>query len=181
MMPLIYSCQDVLDVRLDARVEKMMQRGMLEEIVQFSNTIAALPPETQQPLLFGHSGHEKEEHQELSSDVSDDDDVDDDAPEPQSDKRDAGSGLTFCMSQINFSRGIFQSIGFKEFSPYVDKLSAQSASSELEPLLATCVHEVKASTRRYARRQIKWVFNRFVPGTSSYRLNVPLPHVYCRV
>ena len=75
------------------------------------------------------------------------------------------------QSLREFSRdyqfGIFQSIGFKEFDEYFSYLDKVTESGREEPsvkndLLKRCTDEMKASTRRYARVQIRWIKNRFV-------------------
>jgi len=75
------------------------------------------------------------------------------------------------QSLREFSRdyqfGIFQSIGFKEFDEYFSYLDKVNESGREEPsvkndLLKKCTDEMKASTRRYARVQIRWIKNRFV-------------------
>ncbi|XP_054911869.1 tRNA dimethylallyltransferase isoform X2 [Poeciliopsis prolifica] len=67
----------------------------------------------------------------------------------------------------DYQHGIFQSIGFKEFHDY---LTAPESSSQQEKnkLRDKGVEALKIATRRYARKQNKWVRNRFLkrPGDS---------------
>uniref|UniRef100_A0A8C6T7U8 tRNA dimethylallyltransferase n=1 Tax=Neogobius melanostomus TaxID=47308 RepID=A0A8C6T7U8_9GOBI len=68
------------------------------------------------------------------------------------------------MSQ-DYQHGIFQSIGFKEFHDYLT--AAESCSQEERDALRNKgVEALKIATRRYARKQNKWVRNRFLkrPG-----------------
>uniref|UniRef100_A0A3Q2XKR6 tRNA dimethylallyltransferase n=1 Tax=Hippocampus comes TaxID=109280 RepID=A0A3Q2XKR6_HIPCM len=60
----------------------------------------------------------------------------------------------------NYQHGIFQSIGFKEFHDYLTYETALLSISLLG------VEALKTATRRYARKQNKWVRNRFLkrPG-----------------
>ncbi|XP_063042056.1 tRNA dimethylallyltransferase [Engraulis encrasicolus] len=69
----------------------------------------------------------------------------------------------------DYQHGIFQSIGFKEFHEF---LTADKDTSEedLQTLKQKGIEALKIATRRYARRQNKWVRNRFLKRPSS---NVP--------
>ncbi|XP_019367919.1 PREDICTED: tRNA dimethylallyltransferase, mitochondrial [Gavialis gangeticus] len=65
----------------------------------------------------------------------------------------------------DYQRGIFQSIGFKEFHEYLvteGKCSPEASSV----LLEKGIQALKQVTKKYARRQNKWVRNRFLqrPG-----------------
>lgn len=91
--------QAVLDARLDARVDEMIEAGLFEEIRAM------------------HASH------------------------------DAGAA-------IDFTRGIYQAIGYKEFQAYL--ASGTSADREAG------TQAMKAATRRYARRQIKWIRNKLL-------------------
>ncbi|NXN97303.1 MOD5 dimethylallyltransferase, partial [Rhinopomastus cyanomelas] len=65
----------------------------------------------------------------------------------------------------DYQHGIFQSIGFKEFHEYL--VSEGSCSPETSALLLQKgIQALKQVTKRYARRQNKWVRNRFLkrPG-----------------
>ncbi|XP_068015259.1 tRNA dimethylallyltransferase isoform X2 [Melanerpes formicivorus] len=65
----------------------------------------------------------------------------------------------------DYQHGIFQSIGFKEFHEYL--VTEGSCSPETSALLLQKgIQALKQVTKRYARRQNKWVRNRFLkrPG-----------------
>ncbi|XP_075629942.1 tRNA dimethylallyltransferase isoform X1 [Balearica regulorum gibbericeps] len=65
----------------------------------------------------------------------------------------------------DYQHGIFQSIGFKEFHEYL--VSEGNCSPETSALLLQKgIEALKQVTKRYARRQNKWVRNRFLrrPG-----------------
>ena len=57
-----------------------------------------------------------------------------------------------------FQVGIFQAIGFKEFDKYLK-------SDNDEKLLEKGVEEMKAVTRKYAKKQQRWILNRIVKST----------------
>lgn len=63
---------------------------------------------------------------------------------------------------MNYTKGIFQSIGFKEFSPYFLLPEEERKSEKGKKLLGQCVEMLKLVTRRYARKQTKWTVNRFL-------------------
>uniref|UniRef100_A0A3B4AZS7 tRNA dimethylallyltransferase n=1 Tax=Periophthalmus magnuspinnatus TaxID=409849 RepID=A0A3B4AZS7_9GOBI len=65
----------------------------------------------------------------------------------------------------DYQHGIFQSIGFKEFHDYL--IAPESSSQqERDALRKKGIEALKIATRRYARKQNKWVRNRFLkrPG-----------------
>eukprot|EP00062_Callorhinchus_milii_P020731 gi/632976706/ref/XP_007904945.1/ PREDICTED: tRNA dimethylallyltransferase, mitochondrial isoform X2 [Callorhinchus milii] len=64
----------------------------------------------------------------------------------------------------DYQHGIFQSIGFKEFHEYLTCTS--SCSETRDKLLAEGIAALKQVTKRYARKQNKWVRNRLLkrPG-----------------
>jgi tRNA dimethylallyltransferase len=59
---------------------------------------------------------------------------------------------------IDHSRGIWVSIGYKEFMDYQHALANESRSaSDLEKLKVAAIEKTQAATRQYANRQIKWI------------------------
>ncbi|KAJ3120870.1 hypothetical protein HK098_004186 [Nowakowskiella sp. JEL0407] len=89
---------------------------------------------------------------------------------------------------IDYNRGIFQSIGFKEFESYFQHLrqnqssppdlsniyipSAQESSwflSPLHPLISSGLYKMKATTRQYARKQLRWIKNNLFPYVYSHQ------------
>ncbi|KAM9385589.1 tRNA dimethylallyltransferase isoform 2-T3 [Pholidichthys leucotaenia] len=65
----------------------------------------------------------------------------------------------------DYQHGIFQSIGFKEFHDYLT-VPESSTQQDKEALRDKGIEALKIATKRYARRQNKWVRNRFLnrPG-----------------
>lgn len=79
-------------------------------------------------------------------------------------------------SSVDYEEGILQTIGFKEFIPYLETydkshdvlinrfvespetLSAPEGWKSLE----ACLDELKTVTRRYSKKQLKWIRNRFL-------------------
>ncbi|XP_066530886.1 tRNA dimethylallyltransferase [Hoplias malabaricus] len=112
----LHSNIDVLDKRLDKRVDEMLSLGLIEELKDF------------------HLRFNEKKIQEKSQD---------------------------------YQHGIFQSIGFKEFHEYLTA-GADINPEEREKLKMKGIEALKQATRRYARKQNKWVRNRFLkrPGTN---------------
>ncbi|XP_038164969.1 tRNA dimethylallyltransferase isoform X2 [Cyprinodon tularosa] len=67
----------------------------------------------------------------------------------------------------DYQHGIFQSIGFKEFHNYLTSPET-SSQQEKDQLREKGIEALKVATKRYARKQNKWVRNRFLkrPGDS---------------
>ncbi|XP_022603072.1 tRNA dimethylallyltransferase, mitochondrial isoform X1 [Seriola dumerili] len=65
----------------------------------------------------------------------------------------------------SYQQGIFQSIGFKEFHDYLTAPESRT-QQEKHTLRDKGIEAVKIATKRYARKQNKWVRNRFLkrPG-----------------
>ncbi|XP_024119515.1 tRNA dimethylallyltransferase [Oryzias melastigma] len=65
----------------------------------------------------------------------------------------------------DYQHGIFQSIGFKEFHEFLTAPEG-STPQEKEALRERGIEALKVATKRYARKQNKWVRNRFLkrPG-----------------
>jgi tRNA dimethylallyltransferase len=72
------------------------------------------------------------------------------------------------IDQLDYTRGILQAIGFKEFKDYLSALeqSESNASKDehkLSHLKESGLEEMKRNTRQYARRQVTWLKNKLVP------------------
>ena len=110
----VWSEQAVLDERCDARVEKMMERGLVAELEDF------------------HEKFNKE--------------------------REAVRASKHSNEMVpDYHKGIWQSIGFKEFHPYLQLSEEERQSEEGLELFNLGVKLMKIATRQYARRQVKWM------------------------
>jgi tRNA dimethylallyltransferase len=104
----VHADKSVLNLRLDARIDKMLDRGLLSEVDELTRFRAA---------------HEV----------------------------DTGNA-------IDQSRGIWVSIGYKEFLDYQDSLSNNSLDSlHLEKQKIAAIEKTQAATRQYAGRQTRWI------------------------
>lgn len=102
----VYSDRDVLVERLDKRVDKMLDAGLLDEVRE----------------LFEFK-HKK-----------------------------AAEGQV-----LDMTKGIWQSIGYKQFEPYMVALDKAKDAAELDKLKASGLEDMKSATRRYANYQTKWI------------------------
>lgn len=104
----VHADKDVLYPRLDGRVDKMLARGLLDEVNE---------------LTKFRAGYE------------------------------ARTGTA-----VDQSRGIWVSIGYKEFLGYQSALSASSLSpGELEKQKTAAIEKTQAATRQYSSRQARWI------------------------
>lgn len=65
-------------------------------------------------------------------------------------------------SANDYTIGIFQSIGFKEFHDYLLLDSDQQESAQGQKLFRQGKDQMMTATRRYARKQTKWIKQRFM-------------------
>ncbi|XP_018429057.1 PREDICTED: tRNA dimethylallyltransferase, mitochondrial isoform X2 [Nanorana parkeri] len=117
----LHSDQEVLNARLSARVDEMLQQGLIKELKDFHTRYNA--------QLVAQSGQD-------------------------------------------YQHGIFQSIGFKEFHEYLVTMDNINQDRK-EVLLQRGIEALKQRTKKYAKKQNKWVKNRFLnrPGPN-------VPNVY---
>ena len=102
---------DALDKKLDSRVDKMLDAGLLQELHDFCDSYC-----------------------------------------PDAD-----------FQSLDTSKGIVQAIGFKDWIPY---LKIRNSCTDLEPVKRECMESMMMYTRRYARRQIKWIRSQIVSRRS---------------
>ena len=114
----VYTDPEVLKPRLDARVDKMLETGLMAEV--------------------------RDLHAYLKA------------------QRAAGA-------DVDLTRGIWHSIGFKEFQRYLEAADEATASASgndektLEALKAAAVEDVKTATRQYGKYQTRWIRRKIVP------------------
>ena len=190
----------ILDQRLDARVDSMLEQGLLYELLAFYvNVVQRQPPALvccQRGDTAG-DGSDNVAVKTASGDMGAKPSApagappgDDRGPEtggrPEPSASDAEQ-----LPPLDYTRGILQAIGLKEFQPLFDWLAVQEwpqlraalRGEQREPATAASVRSdealqkllaeepatklvglgieaVQAATRRYARRQIKWITGR---------------------
>jgi len=98
--------------------------------------------------------------------------------------------------EVDMKKGIWQSIGFKEFLPYLQlydshqqqqkqdtdpepKVLEEKLQAELAQVRARCIETMKTATRQYARTQTRWIriklLNALHPPSHIYLLNSTNP------
>ncbi|KAJ3013841.1 hypothetical protein HKX48_005492 [Thoreauomyces humboldtii] len=113
----------ILNPRLDARVDQMIERGLFQEL------------------------------SEMRADVRRGDVI--------------GAPQDASIPTINYTRGILQAIGFKEFDHYLTLMDGKASGSEAQPqpeeiakARAQGLEDMKCATRQYARKQVSWIKNK---------------------
>ncbi|KAI0123209.1 IPP transferase-domain-containing protein [Xylariales sp. AK1849] len=71
---------------------------------------------------------------------------------------------TAAGEEVDRTRGIWQSIGFKQFEPFLVAQRNGTNFKELEKLRASSIEDTKIATRQYARYQLKWLRTKTIPS-----------------
>ena len=71
------------------------------------------------------------------------------------------------LGQLSYEKGIWQSIGFKEFHNYLCLNEEEREGVEGKNLFKDGVERMKLSTRQYSRKQSKWIRRRFLLNTRN--------------
>ncbi|KAF4998260.1 hypothetical protein FGRMN_3309 [Fusarium graminum] len=64
---------------------------------------------------------------------------------------------------LDMSKGIWQSIGYRQFEPYLSAIDEQREAAELEKIKGIALEEMKSATRRYAVYQTRWIRLKQIP------------------
>ncbi|KAM0340871.1 hypothetical protein ACHAPU_010287 [Fusarium lateritium] len=64
---------------------------------------------------------------------------------------------------LDMSKGIWQSIGYRQFEPYLCAIDEEREAAELEKIKGTALEEMKSATRRYAVYQTRWIRLKQIP------------------
>lgn len=126
----LYAEPSVLDVRLNKRVDAMIEQGLLNEIRHLQH-VAETP-------RIGTTG---------------------------------ASGISVGQS-TDYTQGIYQSIGYKEFNFYL------ASPEPSEKAFKDAVEHMKLSTRQYSRRQISWIRNKLLPAIYATNSKKTLTPIY---
>lgn len=68
----------------------------------------------------------------------------------------------FIDSKVDYQLGIFQNIGFKEFHDYLILPEEEKSTEQGRRLLEQGIDDMKRATRKYAKKQVRWITNRFL-------------------
>ncbi|KAA1479626.1 tRNA isopentenyltransferase [Dentipellis sp. KUC8613] len=115
----LYAKPEVLNSRLDARVDDMISQGLLEEIRNLHQISVEVPAS--------------------SASLQTSDGIKDEGQKP------------------DYTLGIYQSIGYKEFHTYLKEPVPSDQAFTI------AVEAMKLSTRKYAKRQVSWLRNKLLP------------------
>ncbi|KAK1810134.1 tRNA dimethylallyltransferase, mitochondrial [Friedmanniomyces endolithicus] len=116
----VHAEKSVLRERLDARVDKMLEAGLLEEVLTLDAYAEA----------------------------------------------EAAAGRP-----VDKTRGIWVSIGYKEFKEYMHALrNEETSEKDLEYWKHNASSKTKDSTRQYAKRQIRWIRSKLINSLPSSKI-----------
>ena len=162
----------VLDPRLDARIVAMLKGGLVEEQQAFLEMLAKEQP----PALFKDDPNPSPSTATMlragagagaltTLPVEDEEE----APAPLAPK---GPSRV-----LDYSKGVLQAIGFKEFAGYfalkLHESSIQGGSkgaTAATKMFEECTDKMKRFTRRYARKQVTWIQRRLMEGPPCKQL-----------
>lgn len=66
--------------------------------------------------------------------------------------------LASSKGQLDLNAGIWQSIGFKEFLPYLElRRMGEATETQLEVARNVAIENMKTATRQYAKTQVRWL------------------------
>ncbi|CEF85538.1 unnamed protein product [Fusarium graminearum] len=65
--------------------------------------------------------------------------------------------------KLDMTKGIWQSIGYKQFEPYLSAIDEGQKAAELEKLKRAGLDKMKAATRQYASYQTRWIRLKQIP------------------
>lgn len=68
--------------------------------------------------------------------------------------------------RADYEKGVFQTIGFKEFHNYLVLDPEIKGTDEGNKILTKCISDMKVSTKRYAKKQLSWIRKRFLRSGS---------------
>ncbi|KAJ1840670.1 tRNA dimethylallyltransferase, mitochondrial, partial [Coemansia sp. RSA 2703] len=93
--------------------------------------------------------------------------------------RDIDSPGALSGSSTDFTAGLKQAIGFREFAAYLAAAKDPEFPAENnEKLRLKGIEDMKTSTRRYAKRQITWIRNKLLPECRSTATKTVKAHSY---
>ncbi|KAI1500565.1 IPP transferase-domain-containing protein [Biscogniauxia marginata] len=113
----VYTDPEVLKERLNKRVDKMIQRGLMEEVKALHNDL-----------------RRRTEQGEV----------------------------------IDRSQGIWQSIGHKQMEPFLESEIRGDPEKQVERLREIGLEEMRASTRQYAKYQLRWIRHKSITALREH-------------
>ncbi|OTB06202.1 hypothetical protein M426DRAFT_55772 [Hypoxylon sp. CI-4A] len=114
----VYTDPDILKDRLNKRVYKMYERGLMDEVRSL------------------HEGRRLRSEQ----------------------------GET-----IDLTRGIWQSIGYKQMEPFLEAEKNGPNADKMDQLRETGLEEIRIATRQYAKYQLRWIRQKSIPAFQDHK------------
>ncbi|KAI0883270.1 tRNA isopentenyltransferase [Annulohypoxylon maeteangense] len=69
---------------------------------------------------------------------------------------------------VDVTRGIWQSIGYKQMEPFLEAEQDGSSQSKKDKLKDAGLEEMKIATRQYARYQLRWIRTKSIPAFKDH-------------
>ncbi|KAI1104914.1 tRNA isopentenyltransferase [Jackrogersella minutella] len=69
---------------------------------------------------------------------------------------------------VDLTRGIWQSIGYKQMEPLLEAEKEETNASKVDKLRETGLEEIKIATRQYARHQLRWIRHKSFPAVADH-------------
>ncbi|KAI1395389.1 tRNA isopentenyltransferase [Hypoxylon fuscum] len=113
----VYTDPEVLKERLNQRVAKMHQNGLMDEV---------------------RSLHESRRQRSEKGEI------------------------------VDLTRGIWQSIGYKQMEPFLDAERDGSSSTERDKLKEAGLEDIRIATRQYAKYQLRWIRQKSLPAIKEH-------------
>ncbi|XXH00725.1 hypothetical protein Hte_007075 [Hypoxylon texense] len=64
---------------------------------------------------------------------------------------------------VDMTRGIWQSIGYKQMEPFLEAERDGSSSCQMNELKETGLEDIRIATRQYAKYQLRWIRRKSIP------------------
>lgn len=71
--------------------------------------------------------------------------------------------------ETDFSRGPYQAIGYREFESCTSTIEAEGPDCKQARRIEEAIELMKISTRQYAKSQVKWMKNKFLPELNKFQ------------
>ncbi|KAI0009041.1 tRNA isopentenyltransferase [Xylariaceae sp. FL0662B] len=69
---------------------------------------------------------------------------------------------------VDLTRGVWQSIGYKQMVPFLTAEPSGTTLDDLEKLKETGLEEMRIATRQYAKYQLRWIKHKSIPALKDH-------------
>ncbi|KAI2608178.1 tRNA isopentenyltransferase [Hypoxylon fragiforme] len=70
---------------------------------------------------------------------------------------------------VDLTRGIWQSIGYRQMEPFLDGERAGTGPAKMNQLKEAGLEETRIATRQYAKYQLRWIRNKSIPAFKDHK------------